>query len=463
MKYILAPNIALRSWHRVPYAYYVKGGNFAMGLTKEEFELLLQCNGKKDLPESGLLTDLLQRDLICPARDRETLTPWQQPLLCGNRYVPQMNFQITAKCNYNCVHCFNAADNSPLCAEMPYEDVLSLLDEARACGINAITITGGEPMMHRHFMDIMHAIYERGMFVFDFNTNGYFLRQETLGEFRAMGCEPLMKISFDGIGYHDWMRGRHGAEADALRAIRLCVENGFPVMVQYNINKKNLPSLMESLDALDAMGVREIRLIRTTPAPRWEQNAAGQTFDIGEYFDLALETAVKYAAGAHRADLSIWQAIELSPQKHVFLLKPVKETHVKYRESLPICSSVRGMIAVGATGNVYPCMQMSGWFDGHGIVLGNVKKDGLRAILTDSDYLNFSCQTVKDRITQNGKCGQCPYLKSCLGGCPALAILGSEEGDPLAPDPFKCYFYENGYYEKFVDALPGWTNLTVMK
>ena len=463
MKYILAPNIALRSWHLVPYAYYVKGGNFAMGLTKEEFELLLQCDGKKDLPESGLLTDLLQRDLIRPVRDRETLTPWQQPLLCGNRYVPQMNFQITAKCNYNCVHCFNAADNSPLCAEMPYEDVLSLLDEARACGINAITITGGEPMMHRHFMDIMHAIYERGMFVFDFNTNGYFLRQETLEEFRAMGCEPLMKISFDGIGYHDWMRGRHGAEADALRAIRLCVENGFPVMVQYNINKKNLPSLMESLDALDAMGVREIRLIRTTPAPRWEQNAAGQTFDIGEYFDLALETAVKYAAGAHRADLSIWQAIELSPQKHVFLLKPVKETHVKYRESLPICSSVRGMIAVGANGNVYPCMQMSGWFDGHGIVLGNVKKDGLRAILTDSDYLNFSCQTVKDRITQNGKCGQCPYLKSCLGGCPALAILGSEEGDPLAPDPFKCYFYENGYYEKFVDALPGWTNLTVMK
>ena len=149
--------------------------------------------------------------------NRKKLTLWQQPLLCGNRYVPQMNFQITAKCNYNCVHCFNAADNSPLCAEMPYEDVLSLLDEARACGINAITITGGEPMMHRHFMEIMHAIYERGMFVFDFNTNGYFLRQETLEEFRAMGCEPRMKISFDGIRYHDWMRGRHGAEADALR------------------------------------------------------------------------------------------------------------------------------------------------------------------------------------------------------------------------------------------------------
>lgn len=463
MKYILSPNIALRSWRLVPYAFFVKGCNFATGLKKEEFELLLSCDGQTDLPLSDLLLSLAQRGLIRHAGKNETLTPWQQLKVCANRYVPQMNFQITAKCNYNCVHCFNASDNAPLLSEMPYEDVLALLDEAQACGVNAITITGGEPMMHRHFMAIMHAIYERDMFVFDFNTNGYFLTQETLDEFRAMGCDPLMKISFDGIGYHDWMRGRKGAEEDALRAIRLCVDNGFRVKVQYNINKRNLPTLTESIDMLDAMGVREIRLIRTTPAPRWEQNAAGQTFDIGEYYDLALETVKNYTAKPHQADLVIWQAIELYPQEKTYQLKPVKETPVKFRESLPICSSVRGMVAVGANGNVYPCMQMSGWFDGHGIVLGNVKRDGLAAILTEGDYLNFSCQTVKDRITHNGKCGRCPYLKYCFGGCPALAILGSEEGDPLAPDPFKCFFYENGYYDKFISALPGWENLTLME
>ena len=152
MKYILSPHIALRSWHLVPYAHLVKGCNFARGLKKEEFELMLSCDGQTDLPESDLLKELLKRDLIREAGNGETLTPWQQPLFCQNRYVPQMNFQITAKCNYNCVHCFNAADNAPMMSEMAYADVLKLLDEAKMCGVYAITITGGEPMMHSNFM-----------------------------------------------------------------------------------------------------------------------------------------------------------------------------------------------------------------------------------------------------------------------------------------------------------------------
>ena len=50
MRYILNPNIALRSWRLVPYAYYIKGERNAAGLKKEEFEFLSACDGKTDLP-----------------------------------------------------------------------------------------------------------------------------------------------------------------------------------------------------------------------------------------------------------------------------------------------------------------------------------------------------------------------------------------------------------------------------
>ena len=64
---------------------------------------------------------------------------------------------------------------------------------------------------------------------------------------------------------------------------------------------------------------------------------------------------------------------------------------------------------------------------------------------------------------QNGKCGKCPFLEYCMGGCPAMAMLSTADTNPLAPNPLKCFFYENGYYEKFVSALPGWYNLSVME
>ena len=90
-----------------------------------------------------------------------------------------------------------------------------------ACGINALTITGGEPMCHKSFLPIIEGVYRRGMYVEELNTNGYYITQEILDRMKEIGCDPLIKISFDGIGHHDWLRNRKGAEEDALRAITL--------------------------------------------------------------------------------------------------------------------------------------------------------------------------------------------------------------------------------------------------
>ena len=49
MRYLLQPQVALRSWRLVPYAYYWKGERNAFGLKKEEYELLCCCDGKQEL------------------------------------------------------------------------------------------------------------------------------------------------------------------------------------------------------------------------------------------------------------------------------------------------------------------------------------------------------------------------------------------------------------------------------
>lgn len=70
---------------------------------------------------------------------------------------------------------------------------------------------GGEPLLQPQFFDIMAAVHAHGMFVFEINTNGRFLTAQVLARIASFGFKPETKISFDGLGFHDWMRGCGGA------------------------------------------------------------------------------------------------------------------------------------------------------------------------------------------------------------------------------------------------------------
>ena len=457
---ILNGAIALRSWRLVPYAYYIRHERTARGLKKEEFERLSLCDGLHDIPEDDLTKSLIERRMIFRVEKGEAaLTEWQKPMVCDNRYMPTMNWMITGRCNYNCLHCFNAKDNAPLQSEWSLDEANKLLDEAQACGINAFTITGGEPMAHKHFFEILEGIYRRGMYVFELNTNGFYIDQAALDRMKRLNCDPLMKISFDGFGYHDWMRNHKGAEEDAVRAIRLCLKNGFRVKVQMNINRKNRDSILSTLERLDEMGVGRTRMICTTESTRWAENAEGQSFTVPEYYDTCLAVLGDYIRADRRMPVDCWQFLDLDPRSRTYTLTPMRGCLDCYRESRPLCQGNRGMIAVGASGAVYPCLQMSGWMEAHGFSFGNVREQGLRAMLQSGAYLESVCATVGDMLKVNKSCADCPNLTVCRGGCRAIAVLTSG-GDMMAPDPWKCFFFEHGYIEKCETALAPYRNLT---
>ena len=456
MKYILSDYIALRSWLLVPYAFYYQHTRNAHGLKRDEFELLCRCDGEQDIGKTPLLNELIDRGLCRPAKENEKLTEWQKPKKCDNRYFPSINWMITGRCNYNCLHCFNAADNNRLQSEFTLEEAQKLIEEAEICGINAFTITGGEPMLHPHFMDIIRSIYEHGMYVQELNTNGYFLTQEILDGMKEIGCRPLMKISFDGVGHHDWLRNRKGAEEDALRAIRLCIENGFPVKAQTNVHRINVDSMLPTARLLNDMGVDEMRIIRTTEAPRWIQNAGDACLTLEEYFDIMVEFLREYAKTDCKMEIDIWQLIHLCPRLQYFHPSAVNCGEGHFRDTIPVCRGNRGMAAVGANGNLYPCHQMSGYYEQHNWVLGNVKTDGLQKCLSSGDYLKIICTTIGELAEHNEKCAGCHWFKYCCGGCRAVGLALTE--DVFGSDKSKCLFFENGYMQKLTDALPGYRN-----
>ena len=458
MYYVLTEKTALRRWAFVPFAYYTKGDPYAKRLTKEEFQHMLLCDGTNDLEPDDTIRYLLERGLIQEGKEGERNSSWSSLRAYENRYFPKMNFMMTGKCNCNCLHCFNAADNAPLMTEWSYEEALDLLDQAKDCGVNAITITGGEPMLHPRFMDIVKAIHDRGMFVEELNTNGCFIDQKVLDRFKDIGSSPKIKISLDGIGCHDWMRNRKGAEEQTLAAMELCIQNGFRVISQTQVHRRNLHTIMDTARRLSNMGVKMLRLIRTTETPRWAMNAPDSCLSVEEYYEKMLDFAAAYKELDTKMELIIWQFMRVHPYNRSYSLDPVHCADGNYNSSAPLCRGVRGMVGVTSSKEVIPCLQLTGVFEDRGIKLGNLAESSLKELLTDSKYLDAACANVKEKLSAGTKCSSCEYFKYCTGGCPALSMLFT--GDQNGPDPTKCLFFENGWYEKCVEKMGDWRNMS---
>ena len=108
-----------------------------------------------------------------------------------------------------------------------------------------------------------------------------------------------------------------------------------------------------------------------------------------------------------------------------------------------------------------PCNQMSGFFLKNGISMGNVHQTPLRDLLAGGTYVQAANMTMRD--LGNSECGTCRHLGYCGGGCRALGLLYSgrrELAGLTCKDVTKCRFFEDGWYQRTVQALPGWTNLS---
>ena len=463
MHYRLTDEYALRAWKFVNRAMYHRYASSPLRVDQETFELLLKCDGEHEMEECEQLRRLFERGLIAPCKRGEHPSDWSRFRKYEHRFVPAMNLMLTGKCNYNCLHCFNAAENADRMAEWDFEDLVDLFDQAADCGIHFITLTGGEPMIHPRFHDIVRAIYERNMVLEKLTTNGFFLRQDTLDLFRKLHADPQIKISFDGIGQHDWMRGHAGAEEDAKRVFRLCADNGFRTLAQMQVHRKNIDIIPETLNFLEDLGVTSTRIIRTTPVPRWVKNAPDGSLPMEEYFGKMLDIALEYLQGDHSMNVAMWRYLMLYPKDKEYKMVLDQQPEGHYQPTAPVCRGNRTMMAVTCEGNVVPCLQMSDYVAHLGFTFDNLHKRRLRDILSDGEWLGAVCKNHYWLREQNKQCDACEWFGHCGGGCRALGILdaGEKTGkfDYSASDPLACLFFKGGWYDQVRERLGNYKNI----
>jgi len=96
------------------------------------------------------------------------------PLYEGEHQIKVVSWEVTRKCNFSCIHCYNnSGPNFPY--ELPLSKCYKLIDRIKEVdSIETLIITGGEPLYRKDIEDIVK--YCRPKFEkLILQTNGYFI------------------------------------------------------------------------------------------------------------------------------------------------------------------------------------------------------------------------------------------------------------------------------------------------
>ena len=101
---------------------------------------------------------------------------------------------VTRRCNLACTYC---SEFDTFSKPVPIEEMVRRVDLLAGLGTTAITLTGGETLLHPQLEDIIARIRSHGMIVVMI-TNGYLLSVERIKRLNKAGLDR-MQISIDNV------------------------------------------------------------------------------------------------------------------------------------------------------------------------------------------------------------------------------------------------------------------------
>lgn len=450
MYYRLRSDYALRGWKGRAWTLVKRPENKVRTLKREEFQVLLLCDGATDIgaeylsdETSAILCKYKEDGIVEPCLSKKPLAEEQFYQYYDNRFVRSVFWSVTGRCNCCCRHCYMDAPEGAM-GELSHEQAMNLIDQMAECGVLCVDITGGEPFVRKDFWKLVDHIQFHKMAIGQIYTNGLLLDEDVLDGFGKRHLKPEFSISFDGIGWHDWMRGIEGAEEAALRALRLCRLLGFPTSVEMCVHKGNCDTIAQTAELLADMGVSRLRIGNVTETDLWKRKDDGNSMDFREYMDAMLAYIPQFYEMGMPMDIMLGGVILLRKKSVEFSVIPEKHKGTENSEDRLLCGAARYACYITPEGRLLPCMPMTSCKNQNAFPL--VQDVGLKKGLSDSFYMNIVGSRIKDLLATNSECALCPYKYQCGGGCRAVAL--EQTGEIMGCDRNQCTLWKEGYVER---------------
>ena len=202
----------------------------------------------------------------------------------------KFEIQLGHLCNNRCVFCSSGQLTAMRAARtVPVEPIFAALEEARAAGARHVTFLGGEPTIHKRFLDAVKKARDLGFEHIVIFTNG------------VMFPYPGFIDSVTALGKFEWRISIQGATEEAhvattgradsfhriLHGLRELQRRGQLVTSNMCVNERSYRSLPEYPELLGSYGVRQLHVDIVRPESIGERSEAYLREIMPRYADMA--------------------------------------------------------------------------------------------------------------------------------------------------------------------------------
>ena len=331
--------------------------------------------------------------------------------------IDRLHLNITNACNLKCAYCFVTQRRSGNAPDFLRIDTIKrIIGSARHVGVRRFSISGGEPLTHPHFRQIIEACGSDARVTLFTNLVKY--DTQMFDDLLRQGRIKHLIVSLDGLDTHARLRPPSHAES-IIAAIQRCMEIAPQLKVTINtvLTTLNLAELDALADRLAQLGVNTWRLdlpmksLSSELYPTFEEVARATARLITKRY-----TNASFA----KIELLAFRAYK-SPLEEISLEDAI---NASYEDSHP-CAYNDGQITINADGRATLCTPLT-------INMCDV---------AEMDFSEIADSVSKHpffRIKQSDvdHCTKCRYYGLCAGGCRADALEWT--GSYINPDPVAC-------------------------
>ena len=258
------------------------------------------------------------------------------------RPVLNLRISVTQKCDKHCPYCHREGESNPS-ALMTVSEIVRIAKIAINLGISRVKLTGGEPLLRKEIVEIVHQIKELdGVKDLSITTNGTHLKN-LAKDLKKSGLDRL-NVSLPTLNKKVYSRVMGGNLKDAIDGIKTAVKSGIhPVKINMLLLKNVNDNEIDKMITFSAQTGTILQMIELEPINLSKEYYRRYHLSLDE-----IEKNLKKLASETRIR-------KFMQKRRVYVLPTVKVELIRPIENTEFCANCT-RIRVTSDGKIKPCL-----------------------------------------------------------------------------------------------------------